>query len=256
MIAIPLDIMTFLEKELIDSLGYENTYHLLYRIGKKQGYNGTEIYIKKFNINIDKKDYKFFLEQGELLGIGKLNIEKMNDEETIVTNDSIFCDVYKKEYGQQNHACCFYQLGLVGGAAEFLLNKKLNAIEKDCICSNSNVCRYVLKTCDMPIPIKDLRIDDCIKKVEEEYTVKDLTTKKIEAKNTETELYKFIKLHKKEQLFNITKRGVEILQSKVLITPALVFSYLFDIISSCAGEKGSEIIKKAGREFGKSTDHC
>ena len=142
---IPVDAFITLIHELEVSLGEKDTHDLFYWLGRMNGRNATEMLIERFGAN--KKDISMFVNGATQDGMGYLRIQEYDKSFTygiVVGTNSILAKEYKKKYGQTKFSVDFYLKGILAGGTEPLVDKFVNATEKECIASGSSKCIYCL----------------------------------------------------------------------------------------------------------------
>ncbi|MFQ5474405.1 MAG: V4R domain-containing protein [Candidatus Nanoarchaeia archaeon] len=120
-----------------------------YYLGKLQSLNGTNILIKRFGLEKNKKSFmQLFVDQGVMLGLGKGGFRIKDDNGHVDFYAYLyFPKTYKKKYGMQKEAVCHYMRGLLAGGVEAIYSpeKKIYAVETECIAKGDERCFFEIK---------------------------------------------------------------------------------------------------------------
>jgi predicted hydrocarbon binding protein len=253
------EALSYLQYELIKKIGLENTYSVLYGLGKLHGFNGTSIYIQKFNITPSESTFPFFFEQTKLIGLGSFEVIDLKFSEKyakIKYLKSPHARKYKERYGIQSNSVDFYQLGLCTGAFKSMVGADVEGAESKCLAWNEQYCVFEAKESSKyqknEYPLLDAYTTNQIKslkKCEEIYTTKSLVTQvNYSNTNTESELSTLLKQRYKQKVFEFGDEQLMILGISGLLTPMDVMALLNHILLEEFNEVSKEILYETGRK--------
>ncbi|MEM0230685.1 MAG: V4R domain-containing protein [Candidatus Woesearchaeota archaeon] len=259
MIFIPYETLVRFQEALVQKLGFETAYAIMFGLGRIQGYNGTSIYIKNYNIQPDASDLNFFLEQAHLVGLGKITIEKVDMESRhgiLIYHNSPEAVKYKDLYGLQKNPVDLYQLGMISGAAQAVLRgKDIIGIEKQCLAKGDPNCFIELKERDvwlsegeyskqLPAQLKDV---EQLSKIE---TLSSLLEPiQIDEEDISPLMLQLSKL--KKNVYTFSEQGINLLDINGMITPIEILSLLAYVANKLSADDGAEIFYNTGFDEGK-----
>lgn len=160
----PVYIQIYYSRLIQKKCGEKEANKIRYYTAKIQALAGNKITNKRFGyaktINDKKKLFLFNCGQTELLGLGKFQWIKLDfDKEIFICNTiSPFAEAYKKFYGLQNQVVDFWLMGSWAGALEYILGKKMFAIESNCFAKGDKCCQFIIR------PIKKWQKTDALYK--------------------------------------------------------------------------------------------
>jgi predicted hydrocarbon binding protein len=263
MVVLPMDTFAKFQQNLVKKYGYDEIYSLFMELGELQGFNGSSIYIKKYNIKPDMSDFSFFLEQTKLVGVGDVRIDSVDVSKKHVqlsyynSPESI---KYKEIYGIQKNPVDAYQVGLIAGSAQAILNgKDLVGIETKCLAEGNEKCLIEVK--ESSEWKSDKKFSKYIPKIIneiEEIRARETTATLLEpvpksSMNPETELSIYLKRRLKNETFQFSSSGISILGVTGLITPIEILSILGYVLAKRFGKDALKIAYETGKEEGKKS---
>ena len=141
-----------LRKELVDSVGKEQTRRILTRMGYASGVRDAEL-AKRIRAHQSLQDAFFTGPQLHMLeGIVrvtpvslKMDIETGHFEGEFLWENSWEQDVHMKEFGRSNEPVCWSQIGYASGYTSAFVGKFILFKEVECVACGANHCRIVGK---------------------------------------------------------------------------------------------------------------
>lgn|GEM_PF-4253599 len=262
MIILPLDALSFLQKELELRFGKKARDTIFY-LGKLQGLNGSNILIQKFNFIPDVKDMSFFLEQTEFVGVGKLStvLDDLKNSHMVFSVVSPNAKSYIANFGKINHPICDYVRGLYAGGIEAIANvavkndESLIAIETKCVAKGDDVCIIEIRKSskwkksevnhDYPLDIPAIAE---ARKLETLAKLVRVYAKPF--KDPDTLLNSFLKSKNLKRPFTFGEEGnIDLIGADSLITPIDIIVLLYHIFEN----KAKDIFYDTGIFLGKSS---
>jgi len=137
------DALANLQKTMIDNFGKE-FQDIIFTLGKLHGYNATSILLKKYGL-LFRGDYKLFVEQSNLVGVGSVTMEKTDletHEHNVISKNTPLANSYKKLFGIQTEPVDHYLMGLASGVSMALDGWDSLAIEEKCISMGDLECKF------------------------------------------------------------------------------------------------------------------
>ena len=138
---IPTDILIYIQKTMIRSVGIKKTYEVLYESTKKGAMIYCKEFIKKYNIKNFKEILEWYIKIVTLAGWGDGVISYANKEKSQV-NYRLINSPFCKNYGQTNYPICFIQCGFGAGGLSILFNKNIDIIETKCASQGHKYCEF------------------------------------------------------------------------------------------------------------------
>ena len=128
--AVPCASIAVMSK-LFNELGTEMG-NALYHIGRMQAVGAVNIQVNHFGVKADSKLLQDMVAQAEFMGAGKMDVEKFEPatSNVIVTGKNcVYSLVYENMYGKQEYPCDNLIRGLITGACQGVLGKKVVGFE-------------------------------------------------------------------------------------------------------------------------------
>jgi len=265
MIVLPMQTLGQLQHDLQQKFG-NDINKMIYKLGKLQGRNGSNILIEKFKVTPDASDLSFFLEQSEFVGVGKtIMVESDIDKGYFLlkNTNSPMAKGYEAVYGKTTKPVCNYWRGLATGAFEAIFTtikgepQELESYETHCICKGDPECRVeIRKKSDMNNKLYNEQSEISNKHLDmvmEKETLKMLLRPaSANPKKTETDIsLAFKRLNKGHLKFE--DNGVVLLSGlPSLITPIDIVALLFYTVQHSYGPGADKIISNVGVQLGKT----
>lgn len=139
----PLSTYTQLVKLLNDA----GSQSLLYKSAKKTGFTWNQNMLKNYNTKTRREIFDWGKKVMGLAGFGEFNVVKggLDSNRNIwVMEKSQVASLFFDEFGKSNFPVCHVPRGYYAGAASFLYEKELDAIESKCIAKGDPFCEFVI----------------------------------------------------------------------------------------------------------------
>jgi len=136
---IPTSILCDLQKGLIDSLGFEKAYNMIYNRAKSGSLQYNKTFIEKQRFKDKHKTTDWQTKIVTFSGWGKLEVVKIDFKEEshrVKFNNSIFA----KNYGKAKYAVDIIPTGFVAGGLSATSGKDIDAVEIKCMARGAPFC--------------------------------------------------------------------------------------------------------------------
>jgi len=146
-------ILAAIQKELIDSIGFEKAYFHLYDTNKSGSKIYNESFIKKHGFTDKRKVLDWQINIVTLGGWGKFEVMYIDTKENklkIKFEDSPF----PKLYGKSKYPVCILPTGFTAGGASANFKKNLDGLETKCVAMGDPFCEIIF---DSPKKINHMR---------------------------------------------------------------------------------------------------
>jgi len=150
---IPTTILCEFQKELINSIGYENAYEKIYKAAKRGSIAYNREFIKKQGFSDKRKTLEWQIKIVTFAGWGNLKIiliDEKNDRYIVRFEKSPF----PKLYGKTKFPVDMVVTGFTAGGVSATFNKDLDAVETKCIGIGDQFCEIEV---GLPENIKKLK---------------------------------------------------------------------------------------------------
>lgn len=150
---IPSHILGDMQKDMIETLGFEEAYHKLYKSSKEGSYAYNQSFVNKYSMKDKRKLLEMQLKIVTSSGWGKLNIvhlEVPKNKLTIRYDNSPF----PKGYGKQKYAVCIIPTAFTAGGVSVTFGKDVDAVETHCVARGDPYCEIKIGP---PKEIKEIR---------------------------------------------------------------------------------------------------
>ena len=139
----PVALINSIEDKLAENLGPVAATSFQYEIGKEGGSNYADMARKAgFNVKSEKEIRKFGERLGTLAGWGRVEVTELNIEKSIARVRWINGISVRNRKGKT--AVCHFGRGILTGAAEEILGKRLESIEIMCQGKGDDHCEAVI----------------------------------------------------------------------------------------------------------------
>jgi predicted hydrocarbon binding protein len=147
MFLLPPRVLLHLQKRLEEEIGKQEAENLLQEIGRYQVHSGLERYEERLNIGDISRDeiIDFAMQLMSILGIGDPSMEKVSEEEAILSLENpTFATEYKHFYGNAEEGVDFYIRGIVEEFFEDIIFREgCTVVETECAATGeSDVCVF------------------------------------------------------------------------------------------------------------------
>jgi len=140
---IPMSILCDLQKQTIESLGYEKAYEKLYEGAKRGSKIYNERFIKKYGL---RKLNETLDNQAKIVtsaGWGEVIFTKINAEEKTAILKFVNSP-YAITYGKSNKPACIIQAGFVAGGVSITFNTDMDVFETKCVSNEDSFCEMLI----------------------------------------------------------------------------------------------------------------
>lgn len=236
---IPMSSFAILQKGIIDLMGYEGE-NLLYWLGRLQGRNSSEVFIKRFGYKPSEENFKYFIDGSILVGMGDIHLVELNIPKiaTLECVNSPLAITYLDKFGKSKNSMDHYMRGILSGGSEPLVKFKIDCNEVKCIAKGDKKCVYELKKVEIE------KTPDAIK------SLGDISTKIV----TFTEglfLKRRLSISKifSKQLINFNDGSLFIDNVRGLIIPTYIFSIISKVLMQTNSEKFLKILDEVSKDY-------
>jgi predicted hydrocarbon binding protein len=146
-------ILANLQKDLIETIGFEKTYFQLYETNKNGSYTYNKSFIKKHNFKDHRKILNWQVNIITLGGWGDFEVVYLDLKENKLKlrfSDSPL----PKLYGKAKYPVCIFATGFIAGGAAANFGTKVEGIETKCVSMGDPYCEM---TFGSPKLIKKMR---------------------------------------------------------------------------------------------------
>ncbi len=140
---VPTSILSEFQKKLIDSIGFEEAYNLIYNNSKTGSKKYNDSFIQKHRFEDKRRILDWQIKIVTLAGWGKLEISYVDltkNELIIKYSNSPFA----KEYSRSNYPVCIIPAGFTAGGVTANFGVNIDAVETMCMAKGDQFCQIEL----------------------------------------------------------------------------------------------------------------
>ncbi|NJL43782.1 MAG: hypothetical protein HC945_00435 [Nitrosarchaeum sp.] len=259
MMIFPFELYFALMNRLNHAFSPHAVNNIMYELGRKHGWNGTEIYFKKFNIRPQVSDFSFFMEQTKMLGYGNLSILdlKSDHKQFRLRHDSTFAKLVLKNHGKQPYSVDSFTLGLATGAGGLILDlRDPVGLETTCVAKGDLNCEYLVSEGSQAYTQEKENATFPVDLLEN-YTLKQLVNS-FPHRSGDRNYALFSKLQQRSlNSLKLTDEGIKIGPLTGMTTPMIVICYLVELLRKEFGlAKTNGLLYEVGKDEGiRSLDY-
>jgi len=237
---IPLTSFALLQHSIIEQFG-EDGAKLIYRLGKIQGKNSTQVFIKRFGYKPTKDNFGYFVDGSTLVGMGTMNLVEYDlDAKTAVIScsDSTFAKAHRDMFNNVDSPVDHYMRGILAGGTEPVVDHLQGCYETTCIGKGDDKCEYHIEPVDQEEPLETFKeLSDRTRELIEETSSLFLKRKS------------FLKNLFSKQLLSFRDGALHLGNTIGIIIPTYLLSILSHLIVSNNRDKSVEIFKAVAKDY-------